>query len=137
MSRIKGAVLLTAVLAMSACAAGGTTTTPTTPTTPVTYTDAFNGTLNVNGAASYPFTVSAAGFVYATLTTVSDTSISMGVSLGTWNGTSCNVVLANDQATQGITVIGSASGIGILCARVYDVGKVVTPVTYMLTVVHP
>ncbi|MGE0449999.1 MAG: hypothetical protein AB7Q29_10510 [Vicinamibacterales bacterium] len=135
MSRIKHAVLLTAALAASAC--GGTSTATTPTPTPVTYVDAFNGTLNPNGAASYPFTVSAAGLVYATLTTVSDSSLEIGLSLGTWNGTSCNVVLANDQATQGVTVTGSASGIGILCVRVYDVGKVVTPPTYMVTVIHP
>lgn len=136
MSRIKRAVLLTGVLALSACSGTATTTTPTT-TTPVTYIDTFNGVLNPNGGSSYPFTVSAAGFVYATLTSVSDTSVAVGLSLGTWNGSSCNVVLANDQALRGVTVTGSASGLGILCARVYDVGKVVTPLTYTITVTHP
>ncbi len=57
--------------------------------------------------------------------------------LGTWNGTSCTTVIANDNTIQGNAVIGIASGIGILCARIHDVGKLTAPLEYKLTVVHP
>ena len=134
MSRFPLAALVAAVLFNSACS--NTPTTPTTPTT-TTVTDTFSGTLNHNGASSYAFSVSAAGFVYATLTSVADSTTVVGLSLGTWTGTSCTVILSNDQAVQGTTVTGSVTGLGTLCARVYDVGKVASPLDYQVTVVHP
>ena len=57
--------------------------------------------------------------------------------IGTWNGISCTIILANDNALQGTTVTGTASGVGTLCARVYDVGKVTSPLDYQITVIHP
>jgi hypothetical protein len=127
------------VLALSAVTAGCTSSDQpsTTPsTTPSTVTDTFSGTLNQNGGASYPFTVTAAGNATATLLTVGDPQPKIGVSMGTWNGTSCQIVIANDAAVVGTPVIGTASGAGSLCVRVYDVGNVVTPVTYQVQVVH-
>ena len=134
MSRYPLAAIVAAVLFSSACS--NTPTTPTTPTT-ATVTDTFSGTLSRNGASSYAFSVSAAGFVYATLTSVADSTTAVGLSLGTWTGTSCTVILSNDQAVQGTTVTGSVTGLGTLCARVYDVGKVASPLDYQITVVHP
>jgi hypothetical protein len=135
MSRFKFAGMLAFALATAACS-NNTTTSPT-PTTSTTVTDTFNGTLNKNGASSFPFSVSAAGYVYATLTSVADGTTAVGLSLGAWNGTSCTTVLSNDAAAQGTTITGSATGVGTLCARVYDVGKVVDPLDYQITVVHP
>ena len=134
MSRFPLAAIVAAVLFNSACS-----NTPTTPTTPTatTVTDTFSGTLSRNGASSYAFSVATAGFVYATLTSVADSTAIVGLSLGTWTGTSCTVVLSNDQAVQGTTVTGSVTGLGTLCARVYDVGKVASPLDYQITVVHP
>ena len=48
----------------------------------------------------------------------------------------CAVVLANDKATQGITITGTVNTIGNLCVRVYDVGTVSEPQTYEVRVVH-
>lgn len=137
MSRFKFAAMLAIALSAAACSNNDTITSPTT-TTPVSVTDTFNGTLNRNGATSFPFNVSAQGAVYATLTSVADSTISMGLGLGIWNTTTstCSIVLANDAALQGATVTGSATNIGQLCVRVYDVGTVVAPLDYQLTVVH-
>lgn len=135
MSRFKLAAAMALMLSATACSKSTVTSPTTTPTTSVT--DTFAGTLTRNGATNFQFSVSAAGVVYATLTSVADSSTVVGLSLGTWNGTSCAVVLANDLAAQGTTVTGSVTGIGTLCARVYDVGKVVAPLDYQVTVVHP
>lgn len=135
MSRFTIAALL--ACAFSAAACNNTTTTPTTPTTATSYTDTFTGTLNKNGASNFQFSVAAAGAVFATLSSVADSSVQVGLSLGTWNGVSCTIILANDNAQQGTTVSGTASGVGTLCARVYDVGKVTTPLDYQITVIHP
>ena len=60
-----------------------------------------------------------------------------GVSLGTWNGTACQVVIANDAAALNATVTGNVTAATSLCARVYDAGKLTDPLTYTITVVHP
>lgn len=136
MSRFTFAGLVALAITTAACG-NSTTTTPTEPTTATTVTDVFSGTLTKNGASSYAFSVSAAGIVYATISTIADSSAVVGLSLGTWTGTSCTIVLSNDQAGVGSSVTGSVSGVGTLCARVYDVGKSATPVDYQISVVHP
>jgi len=137
MSRFKFAAMLAIALSAAACSNNATVTAPTTPA-PVSVTDTFSGTLTRNGATSFPFNVSAAGYVYVTLTSVADSAVPMGLSLGIWNTTTsaCSIVLANDAALQGTTITGSATNIGQLCVRVYDVGKLVDPLDYQLTVVH-
>ena len=57
--------------------------------------------------------------------------------LGTWNGTACATVIANDNAMQGNAVIGAVTGAGTLCVRIHDVGKLTASLNYTLTVVHP
>ncbi len=136
MRRFSLAAVVAAVLFSSACS-NSTTTPTTTTTTTTTVTDTFAGTLTKNGASSYAFSVSSAGFVYATLSSVADSTSVVGLSLGTWTGASCTIVLANDQAVQGSTIQGQATNLGTLCARVYDVGKSTTPMDYQITVVHP
>jgi hypothetical protein len=128
--------LLAAFALASACSSTPTSTTPTTPTT---VTDNFSGTVTPNGAVTHTLIVLAAGQITATLTSVSpnpDTQV-LGLALGTWNGTACQIVIANDAAKQGTQVLGTASATGTFCARVYDVGSVVDPVSYALQVVHP
>ena len=136
MSRFKLAAMLAVALSAAACSNNDTPLAPTPD--PVSVTNTFTGTLTRNGATTFPFNVDAAGFVYATLTAVTDGTTPMGLSLGIWTATtaSCSTVLANDAAVQGTTLTGSATNTGQLCVRVYDVGKVVDPLDYQLTVVH-
>ena len=129
-----GAVIVSFTL--TACEDETPGITPTPPPPP-TVTDTFTGTLNKNGAFTFPFQVIAVGTMTTTLTTVSDTAIAVSLSLGTWNGVSCTVLIANDQAQQGAIVTGVPGGIGNYCTRISDVGKVVDPIEFTITVVHP
>ncbi len=136
MSRFMLAATVVAAMSAAACSNNNPITAPTV--TPPTYvTDTFAGTLGRNGATTFPFSVSTQGTVVATLSSLTDSTIVVGMSLGTWNGIACNILLANDQARQGVTMTGTASGIGTLCLRVYDVGNVVDPLDYSVTVTHP
>ena len=115
---------------------------PTTPTTPVTtVTESFSGTVNRNGAQTFSFTVSATGQVTATLTTLQGPEGAVvGLALGNWNATAstCQVVLANDNAKQGTFVTGNMSAAGALCVRVYDAaGTLESLATFKVDVVHP
>ncbi len=88
MSRFKLALLLAGAVSVSACS-NSTTNIPTQPSQPNYVTDSFDGSINRNGAATHPFSVSSAGVITATIQTVSDSSKRIGLSLGTWNGTAC------------------------------------------------
>lgn len=135
MHRFAACVLLTAGLAAAACS-NDIATTPTSTTVPDKSAETFTGTLTRNGAATFPF-ASGPSTVQATLTTLSpDSAALVGLSLGTWNGSGCQIAIANDNATQGTVVIGSASAIGNLCVRIYDVGKIAQPASYQIDVVH-
>jgi hypothetical protein len=106
------------------------------PVPPVT--DTFTGTLNRNGAATFNFLVAGGGLVRLTLTKVEpDNTIAVGLAMGTWNGTACAVVLSNDNALESSTVLGQAGGIGQLCVRIYDVGKIPDSIDFELSVIHP
>jgi hypothetical protein len=113
-------------------------TTPTGPTPSATATITFSGTVGRNGANTHPFPTDA-GTVTATISALSpDAAAIVGLTLGTWNGSTCQTVIANDRATQASIVIGNASGSGNLCVRVYDAtGELAEPTTYEVQVVHP
>jgi hypothetical protein len=61
----------------------------------------------------------------------------IGMALGTWNGAACTLVITNDSASQGSTVGGTINSAGNYCVRIYDVGNVVDPITWTVTVSHP
>ena len=131
------ALLLGALLSTTACGDDAAPTAPT-PTTPVTVTETFSGSINRNGAATHTFLAQGSGTVTVALTTLSpEGTEAIGLSLGTWNGTACQLVIANTAAAQGAIVIGVASSAGNLCIFVQDVGKVAVAASYEITVVHP
>lgn len=136
--RLIALVLALALPALGAAGCGSTTTTPTTPTTPaVTITETFTGTVAVGGAAVFSFGVTATGNVTATYKSISpDSGVAMGLALGTWNGSTCSVVITNDNAFVNSTIIGAASAAGDLCVRAYDIGKLGATQTVELSVTH-
>jgi hypothetical protein len=140
---LPGILLLTLIAGVAGCNDNNvnTPTTPTTPNTPTvpTVTENFTGTLNKNGGVTFPFTATAAGTVAVTLSSVApDSALQIGLSLGTWTGTACQIVIANDAAAQGAIVPGTLSAPASLCVRVYDPAeRVSTPVDFSVTVVHP
>ncbi|HEY7055946.1 MAG TPA: hypothetical protein VH814_13340 [Steroidobacteraceae bacterium] len=136
MTRVPVAALLLAASGLLA-ACSSDTTTPVTPTNPVTET--LTGTVSQNSSSVLPFNATAAGTVTATLATLAPlSSITVGFSLGTYSGTTCQVVLDNPAGVQGSILSGTAATAGAFCVRVYDVGNITAdaPVTYTVTVVH-
>ena len=137
--RLRTALLWLPLAALAAGCDNGPVTTPTPIGPSVTQT--FTGTLTKNGGVTHQFSSLSRGTVTVTLTKVDpDSSLALGVSLGTWNITtaSCQTILANDAATVGTGVIGSVSGVGDLCLRVYDSkGALTASENYSVDVVHP
>lgn len=133
-----GTVLLMSALLVAGC--DNTVENGSTPTAPApTTTETFTGTINVNGASIHTFTIAAAGIVTATLTAVTpDAAVQVGMDLGTWNGSNCQVILTKADAVQGHVLTGQVSGTGTLCARISDpAGRLTQALSYTLTVVHP
>ena len=130
------AAVLAFALVQAACSQDPITT-PTNPGTSVT--ESFTGTLTLNGADTIPFSVSRSGSVTASIASLAPVAtVTIGLSLGTWNGTACSTVISNDSATVGTTVTGAADREGRLCVRVYDAaGTLPQPTDFSLTVVHP
>lgn len=130
---------LLASLAVTAAACSGLIDElPTTPD-PVITTETFSGTLTVNGGQTHQFFTAATGAVTATLTSLGETPPeTVGFSMGTMAGSTCTIVLANDQAVVTSVLTGTVSTLqGALCVRMYDVGKLTGPVDYTFTVSHP
>jgi hypothetical protein len=134
---LRTTLVLTLLLTAGFAAACGDDDTPTAPTDPpVAVTEPFSGTLTLNGAATHSFIVQRAGTATATLTALSpDSAAVISLSLGTWNGQSCQIILANDAATTNSSVVGNASA-GNFCIRVLDVGRLTAPTDYTVTVQH-
>ncbi len=129
-------LLLVAALCAAAC--DSDTPLSTTPTSTATITETFADTLSINGAKTFQFSSTGRGAVTATLTSVDPDSAVIGVSIGTWNGLICQVVLAKDQTAKGDSFSGTVSNVGNLCLRVYDpVGALTGPVAYSIDVAHP
>ena len=137
------ALLLIPVLGAVAACGQSRTSTPTSPSIqPTVLTETFSGTLTRNAAYTHPFSVGDAGDVSVFLITSADArdpsnnAIPIGVSLGTWNGAACAIVIANDSVTPGSSITGRATAAGNLCVRVYDVGNVPGAATYELLIDH-
>jgi hypothetical protein len=130
------------VLAALAALAGacGSTTTVVAPT-PVTITETYSGTLIPASAGTFTFTTLTGGSVVSTLTALGpDSTKTVGLSLGSFNGVVCTVLLDNPSASQGFSFNATTSSIGTYCVRVYDNGSTTTdgvPYTFTITVAHP
>lgn len=128
------------ILLVAGGAAGCDDDTPTLPNNPTVFvTETFTGSVGQNGSATHNFSTTTSGAVTATLKTIgADNTLVVSFALGTWTGSACSLVLANDAATGGASLSGTMTGQGTLCARVGDVGNIgATAATYTIEVVHP
>lgn len=132
--------LLPAALLAAALGAGCGDTQELTPVdpTPTEITEpAFTGTVAINGGVTIDFSVAAAGIVSTIVDSLQPSATAaIGVALGTWNGTSCEVRIFNDNAGVGGGVAGVANAPGRLCARAYDPGTLTAPATFSITIKH-
>jgi hypothetical protein len=118
-------------------AACGDPATPAAPTpVPATVTETFNGTLSVAGNNTHAFTVAQVGALRVIVDNVSPSAV-VGVGVGAPAAAVCNVVEhANAVAGATVQLSGNATVAGTFCVSVYDVGNLVEPVNYTITVVH-
>jgi hypothetical protein len=134
------AALAATVTLVAGCGDNNVVSIPTAPTIN-TVTETFNGTLQRNGGVTHTFVTSSFGSVQVillSLTWDSDQTAAIGMSLGTWNGTSCAAVISQDRALANASIIGTANGAGTYCVRAFDSNASLDrPVDYTLQVTHP
>jgi hypothetical protein len=112
-------------------------TPPVTPTpVPATITEVFTGTLLKAGNNTIPFTVQQVGALKVTLTAVNPPA-ALGLGIGTPSTGVCvafqqaNVVPGGPPALSGTATVS-----GNFCVSIYDIGNLVEPVSYTVTVQH-
>lgn len=134
--------------ASAACGKNDTPTSASTTTTTTTQTaaeasvsEAFNGTVAVNGFRFYAFEVGAYGTVNVTLDRVGGggvpTSVWVGLGIGVPEGTDCSTTTSlNTQSGSGPHISTTLSA-GTYCARIYDIGNLAAPASFGVTIAHP
>jgi hypothetical protein len=129
---------IAAILGVVTLAAGcGDPAPPPAPTPAVpTITDTFSGTLAVQSTDRHPFIVKQVGGLEVTLTAL-DPAASVGIGIGLAVGATCTVT---HSVTTGpgtaAQLTGTATIAGAFCVTIYDVGSLVEPVNYTISVLH-
>ena len=130
-------LVLAAVVVLASCG-DDEINTPTAPSQPVVITETFSGSVTRNGAVTHSFATQASGTVTATLTALAaDEGTKVGLSLGTFNGLVCQLVITKDDAVAGTVITGAVSALGRLCVRIYDTGGLTQTADYEIQVAHP
>jgi len=115
-------------------------TTTTTTTTPPLTTETFSGTLGVGATTFYPFTVSEAGSVTATLVSIGGagvpSTIQVRLGIGTPDDVGCNATTSS-LASSTAPVVSAAESPGASCANVTDVGNLFSAANFVVTIAHP
>jgi hypothetical protein len=146
-AQFAGAVTLAASAALSAACGGSSDPTVVTAPTGTVVTDTFNGTLNppVNGVFQvnvHTFTVTTAGgSVNVTLASAGPpATIQLGLGLGNPSATgTCSLIPGFTQQTSaGSTaqISGNGAPAGAYCVAIGDIGNVLQPISYTITVAH-
>jgi hypothetical protein len=110
---------------------------PTAPSTPLV-TENISGTVLVGASDTHPFTVTSSGFqISVDLTSAGPPStISMGLGVGNWDGTTCSNVSGNTVQAGPTAQLTGTIGAGNYCLIVQDVGNQAAPITYTAVVLH-
>ena len=134
MMKSRLAIALSLGLLTAGCTDPSAPATPT-PVTP-TVTESFSDTLLVAGTNTHRFTVQQVGGLKVSVANVAP-GAAVGLGVGTPNTTGCTVLdtlTAVPSAAPQLS--GTATITGDFCVSVYDVGNLVEPVTYTVTVLH-
>ncbi len=99
-----------------------TTTTTTTSTTTTTATLPFSGSLTTGGNFISPPFLAEPGVVTVSMGDMGTNPLlpPVGLGLGTWDGTNCNLVVSTTAATPTTVLTGTVSIPYLLCVRIWD-----------------
>jgi hypothetical protein len=141
-ARFAGVIVLAASTALGAACGGSNNTSTVTAPTGTLVTDTFNGTVAVGGSDAHNFTITTPGNALnvTLLSTAPQTTLTMGLGVGTPSSTGTCSILPNGSITTPAGSVaqltGSNFGAGTYCVVVVDIGNAAGPITYTVTVAH-
>jgi len=133
--------ILPAIIGLSLSLPTSGCSDPVAPATPTpvlpTITETFDDTLLVAGSNSHTFNVQQVGGLKVSIAKVTP-SAAVNLAVGTQSSVSGCIVINNLTTVAGTTaqISGTATVPGTFCVLVSDVGNLVEPVTYTVTVTH-
>ena len=144
---MKKTLAVIALSAMAAACGGASTTSSVTTPSGTVITETFNGVLNppVNGVLQtnvYPFTVTVGGgnINITLLSAGPPPTIQLGLGLGNPSSTgACSLIPGFSLQTAASTtaqIPATGAPAGAYCVAVIDVGNVLQPVSFTVTVAH-
>jgi hypothetical protein len=117
------------------------TTTTTTTVAAATVTEEFAGTVRVGSSAFYSFSTSLNGTITLTLTSVGGVNVPstawMGIGIGIPSAEDCSVSTTATTAPGATAQVTGTFSPGVYCARIHDIGNLVAPATFAITIAHP
>jgi hypothetical protein len=129
-------VLLVAALAAAGCGNNSSVTAPSTPSIP----EAFSGSLPVQGSSFYSFTVSTAGTVSLSLSSLTSNPLSPASSsvvrlgLGVPLGTGCSVSTSIDTTAGLTTQLTAPVNPDVYCVNIADIGNLTGPTDFTILI---
>lgn len=136
MFRRLGRALSVVALAVTAAAGCETTTSPPPPPQPDPTTFSLSGTITLNGATTHHFPTGRGEIDVRLKVLAPVDSVIIGMAIGVWTGTTCNLAIADDNAVFNALLIGTATAAGEFCVRMYDVGKLTDLTDYTIDITH-
>ena len=134
-NQVRAAVVLALSLALTSGCSDPVAPTPPVPALP-TITETFTATLSPSGLNQHRFTINQVGGLQITLTDV-EPGAALGIGIGLSVSLTCSVISSATTGPGNVAqVAGTATLTGTYCVSVYDVGNLVEPVTYTITVLH-
>jgi hypothetical protein len=127
--------VLLAIVCSVSCGDEAATTAPTSVTSPTTVT--WTTLLYANSAASRSFVVSQAGSVTVTL---QGAAIPIGIAVGVpavASGSSCRASTSVTATSSDAPLLTIGVEQGTYCVLVFDIGGIVDPIAFTVTLVHP
>jgi hypothetical protein len=135
--RLSALLVTTAMLPLAACGDSFESPTQPAPLAPANVTQEFSGPLNVESSQVHPFPVPSRSTITVTLVSVAPlATLSVGLGVGTWDGTSCTLIGADNNARAATALSGTVEP-GNYCAAIFDNGNLTESITYTIRVQRP
>ena len=134
-ARCASVCLLLAVVCSVSCGEEAATTAPTSVTSPTTVT--WTTLLYAKGATSRSFVASQAGIVTVT---VQSAAVPIGIAVGVpaaASAGSCRAAASVTAASSNVAQLTIGVEAGTYCVLAFDVGGIVDPIAFTVTLVHP
>ena len=129
--------MFVAGMAVAGCGSNNTATSPSPSTTTSPTSEAWSGVLAPGGASSRSFSAGVAGTISITLTGAGQAPIGLGVGLPRTTGGGCRLGVSVNAAPGTTAQLTTQADAGGYCVQVFDLGTLINPIPFAMTIHHP